>query len=424
MVDAPYMESQMERFEDKLWSLLKAPTGPLARHLDAFAMELSEQGFQRPSRAPQIRLVAAFSLWLKVNGVDLDALSDEHIERFLRRAKRRRSSRAGHQTWLHRLMAFLRRSGLVAPQPAAPPGDASQIQRVIGAFGEHLLDVQALSPATCRQYTPFAEQFLTERFADVNVELGELDAGDVVGFIRRQSSRLSPARAKCATIAMRSFLRYLRLRGDVVIDLAAAVPTVPNWSMTAIPRAIAPDHLRAVLDGCRRDTAVGCRDYAILLLLARLGLRAGEIVSLTLDSIDWGRGCVAVVGSKVGQRSELPLPADVGSAIAEYLQRGRPRSDCRRLFLRMSAPISGLGSQTSVSSIVGAAITRTGVNPPHRGAHQFRHALACEMLRQGASLTEVGSLLRHQHQKTTAIYAKVDFVALRPLSLAWPGVAR
>jgi integrase/recombinase XerD len=424
MVDAPYMEDQMEHFEDKLWSLLKTPTGPLACHLDAFARELSEQGFQRPSRAPQIRLVASFSRWLKANGVGLDALSDAQVERFLRRTKRRRSSRAGHQTWLHRLMVFLRRSGAIDPQPTAPQDEASQIQRVVGAFGEHLLGVQALSPATCRQYTPFVEQFMTERFASGNVELGGLCAGDVVGFIRRQSSRLSPARAKCATIAMRSFLRYLRLRGDVVIDLAAAVPTVPNWSMTAIPRAIAPDHLRAVLDSCRRDTAVGCRDYAILLLLARLGLRAGEIVALTLDSIDWSRGCLAVVGSKVGQNSELPLPADVGSAIAQYLRRGRPRSDCRRLFLRANAPIGGLGSQTSIATIVGAAIARAGVNPPQRGAHQFRHALACEMLRQGASLTEVGSLLRHQHQKTTSIYAKVDFAALRPLSLAWPGVAR
>ena len=414
----------MELFEAKPWSLLNAPTGPLACHLDAFAEDLSEQGFQRPSRAPQIRLVASFSRWLKANAVGLNVLSDEHVERFLRRAKRRRSIRAGHRAWLLRLMAFLRRTGVVDPGPAAPRGEASPIQRVLAAFGEHLLEAQALSRATCRQYVPFAEQFLTERFASGTIELGKLSAADVVGFIRRQSSRLSPARAKSATVAMRSFLRYLRLRGDLAIDLAAAVPTVPNWSMTAIPRAIAPDHLRAVLDSCRRDTAVGCRDYAILLLLARLGLRAGEIVALTLDSIDWNRGCLAVVGAKVGQNSELPLPADVGGAIAEYLRRSRPRSDCRRLFLRANAPIGGLGSQTSVGTIARAAIARAGVNPPQRGAHQFRHALACQMLRQGASLAEVGSLLRHQHQKTTSIYAKVDFAALRPLSLAWPGVAR
>lgn len=239
-----------------------------------------------------------------------------------------------------------------------------------------------------------------------------------------RASQLSQARAKCATIALRSFLRYLRFRGDILLDLAAAVPTVPNWSMTGIPRAISADHVRAVLDSCRRDTAVGCRDYAILMLLARLGLRSGEIVALTLDSIDWDLGSLTVVGSKGGQRSELPLPAEVGQAIAEYLQRGRPRSNCRILFLRAVAPIRGLGSSTSIGSIVIAAIARAAVRPLHGGAHQFRHALACEMLRQGANLTEIGSLLRHQRQKTTGIYAKVDFAALRPLSLAWPGVAR
>jgi site-specific recombinase XerC len=232
---------------------------------------------------------------------------------------------------------------MAVPPPTASRIEASPIQALVVAFGEHLRDAQALSRATCRQYLPFAEQFLTERFGSRAVELSELCAADVVGFIRGQSSRSSPARAKSATVAMRSFLRYLRLRGDVATDLASAVPTVPNWSMTGIPRAIAPDHLRAVLDSCRRDTAIGCRDYAVLLLLARLGLRAGEIVALTLDSIDWDRGCLTVVGSKVGQSSELPLPMDVGTAVAEYLQRGRPHSNCRYLFLRANAPIRGLG---------------------------------------------------------------------------------
>jgi site-specific recombinase XerD len=158
------------------------------------------------------------------------------------------------------------------------------------------------------------------------------------------------------------------------------------------------------------------------LLLARLGLRAGEIVALTLESIDWELGSITVIGSKGGKITQLPLPADVGEAISNYLLRARPRSRDRTLFLRTNAPIRGLGSQTSIGSIVGAAIARTGLQVRHGGAHQFRHALACEMLRQGASLTEIGSLLRHQHVKTTSIYAKVDFAALRPLALPWPGV--
>jgi integrase/recombinase XerD len=399
------MEDQMEQSELKPWSLLRAPEGPLVPHIDAFGRHLGEQGFRRRSTAPQVRLIAKFSHWLKANAVSLDRLSDEHIERFLRWMNRRHLIRSGHSLCLRRLMTFLRQAGLVDHQVSTQCVPVSPIQMVVVAFGRHLHEAQALSRATCIQYLPFAEQFLTERFAGGAVELSELCAADVVGFIKRRASQLSQARAKSATIALRSFLRYLRFRGDIVLDLAAAVPTVPNWSMTGIPRAISADHVRAVLNSCRRDAAVGCRDYAILLLLARLGLRSGEIVALSLDSIDWDLGSLTVVGSKGGQRSELPLPADVGEAIAQYLQRGRPRSRDRSLFLRETAPIRGFGSSTSIGSIVLAAITRAGVRPLHGGAHQFRHALACEMLRQGANLTEIGSLLRHQRQKTTGIYA-------------------
>ena len=412
----------MEQSEVRLWSLRHRPEGPLAPHIDAFAVCLSEQGFKRPSIAPQIRLIAKLSRWMKTQAVDLDLLADEHVDRFRRLMGARKSARAGDRMSLSRLMTFLRQTGVVRQQAPTPDVDTTPIQRIIVAYGQHLRQAQALSPATLRQYIPFAEQFLAERFGSDAVELSELRASDVVGFITRQAARLGQARAKCSTIALRSFLRYLRLCGDVTLDLAAAVPTVPNWSMTGIPRAISADDLLAVLQSCRRDTAAGCRDYTILLLLARLGLRSGEIVALTLESIDWELGSLTVIGSKGGKNTQLPLPADVGEAISNYLLRARPRSRDRTLFLRANAPIRGLGAQTSIASIVGAAIARAGLQTRHAGAHQFRHALACEMLRQGASLTEIGSLLRHQHVKTTSIYAKVDFAALRPLALPWPGV--
>ena len=414
----------MEQSKFKAWSLLRPPAGPLAHYIDAFSVWLSEQGFQRRSVGPQIRLVAKFSGWLKADVVDPTELADEQAERFLRLMEPRKSTRAGGRLCLRRLMAYLRFAGVINEQPPAPAVEVTPIQRVVIAFEQHLRQAQGLSRATCVQYVPFAEQFLVERFGNGPVELCELRAVDVMGFIQRQAARLSQARAKSATIALRSFLRDLRVRGDIALDLAASVPTVPNWSMTGIPRAIAADDLHAVLQSCRRDTAGGCRDYAILLLLARLGLRSGEIVALTLESIDWDLGCITVVGSKSGQHLPLPLPADVGEAIATYLRRSRPRSGDRTLFLSSNAPTRSLGSQTSIGSIVAAAIARAGVHPLHAGAHQFRHALACEMLRQGASMTEIGSVLRHQHAKTTSIYAKVDFAALRPLALPWPGVQR
>ena len=327
----------------------------------------------------------------------------------------------GAAATLRRLIDFLRRLD-VCGAPTTP-AELTPVEQTIAAYADHLQKDQGLSDRTLLQYCPFVEAFLSERFGTDSVDLSKLRGLDVIEFISRQAARLSPARAKAATIALRSFLRYVRYRGGTQLDLADAVPTVPNWSMTAIPRAIAPDHLRAVLAGCHRDTSIRRRDYAILLLLARLGLRSSEIVSLTLDSIGWDDGSIAVLG-KGNQPAVLPLPAEVGEAIAQYLEWGRPVCDSRALFLRATAPIRGLGAPTTIGTIVGAAIRRAGVETPRRGSHQFRHALAVDMLRKGSTLIEIGSLLRHRHPKTTGIYAKVDFEALRPLSQTWPGGAQ
>lgn len=410
----------MERPAHRLWNLAHKPEGPLVTYLDAFAAQLKEHGFTRKSYGRQIYLIAKFSCWLKANHVAIESFTYEHAQRFLRRLRLRRSIQLGYGAALQRFIAFLCHSGVIQLQISR--AEATSIEIILGGFELHLRHEQALSRATCVQYLPFAERFLLEHFGSGPVDLSTLCAADVVGFIKSQATRLSQARAKAATIALRSFLRYLRYRGEILLDLAAAVPTVPNWSMTAIPRAIAAEHVHAVLSHCRRDTPIGCRDYAILLLLARLGLRSGEVASLTLDSIDWESASLTVSG-KGAQAAQLPLPFDVGEAIANYLQHGRPQSNSRLLFLRATAPIRGFGAQTSIGSIVNAAITRAGIQTTHKGTHQFRHALACEMLRQGATLTEIGSLLRHRHSKTTGIYAKVDFAALRPLSLPWPAGA-
>jgi integrase/recombinase XerD len=198
---------------------------------------------------------------------------------------------------------------------------------------------------------------------------------------------------------------------------------VANWSMSSIPRAITADQIRQLLASIDQCTAVGCRDYAILLLLARLGLRSGEVTFLELDDIDWNAGKLSVRG-KSGQRSDLPLSAEVGKAIAAYLRHGRPQSTSRRVFLRAKAPIRGFLGQSGVGSIVRHRLLRAGLDAPTYGAHQFRHGLATELLRQGASLGEIGELLGHRSPETTKIYIKVDLDALRTLALPWPGGVR
>jgi site-specific recombinase XerD len=286
-----------------------------------------------------------------------------------------------------------------------------------------LREARALASATIVNYLPFIRDFLEDRFGHARVRLSRLCAGDVVRFVQRQARRLHLKRAKLLTSALRSFLHYARYRGEVRLDLAAAVPAVANWSMNSIPRAIAPDQVRQLLASIDRRTALGHRDYAVLLLLARLGLRASEVAFLELDDIDWHTGQLTVRG-KGAQRLELPLPTEAGKAIVAYLRHGRPLSTSRRVFLRAKAPVCGFRGACGVGSIVRHSLERAGIHAPTTGAHQFRHGLATEMLRQGASLSEIGELLGHRHPQTTKIYTKVDLKALRTLALPWPGGVR
>jgi integrase/recombinase XerD len=407
----------MTQIRHRLWTLAREPEGPLAWYLDSFAESLDAAGFKSILISRQIRIAADFSAWLESQAIHAESVSDDYVRQFLGSLTHRLAVRQGGAAALRRLVDFLRRRGICsAPKD---PGKATAIQGVVAEYANHLRDDQGLATGTRTHYCSFAESFLSERFGVGPVALDVLRGLDVIEFVRRKAALFSPARAKTATTALRSFLRYIRYCGGTQYDLAGAVPAVPNWSMTGIPRAMAPDHIRAVLDSCRRNTAIGRRDYAILILLARLGLRASEIVALALDDIDWDGGSIAVVG-KGNQPAVLPLPSDVGEAVAQYLQWGRPDCASRSLFLRANAPIRGLGRQTTIAKIVGAAIRRAGVKTPRGGSHQLRHAFAVDMLRHGATLTEIGSLLRHRHPKTTGIYAKVDFDALRPLCQPWP----
>jgi integrase/recombinase XerD len=320
------------------------------------------------------------------------------------------------------LLEFLRFEGVI-PAEKISVYPLTPAERCTQGYEHHLREARGLANATIINYVPFVRSFLEDRFADGPVTLSQLCASDVVGFVQRQAPRLHQKRAKLLTTALRSFLQYARYLGKTKLDLAAAVPVVANWSMSSIPRAIAADQVRQLLDSIDRRTAIGRRDYAILLLLARLGLRSGEVTFLELDDIDWNLGKLSVRG-KSGQRSDLPLPKEVGKAIAAYLRHGRPQSTSRRVFLRAKAPIRGFLGQTGVGSIVRHCLLRAGLDAPTYGAHQFRHGLATELLRQGASLGEIGEVLGHRSPETTKIYIKVDLDALRTLALPWPGGVR
>jgi integrase/recombinase XerD len=402
--------------------LSRAPEGPLASHIGPFARSLSEQGYALNSIHQQVLLAACFSRWLKQLGVALRSITSDHPPRYLRYRARQVRPYLGDAAALRHLLDFLRSEGVIpAEKISARP--LTPAERCTQAYEHHLREARGLASSTIVNYVPFIRSFLEDRFGDGPLTLSRLCAGDVVRFVQRQAPRLHPKRAKLLTSALRSFLQYVCFRGKAKLDLAAAVPVVANWSMSTIPRAIPADQVCQLLASIDRRTAIGCRDYAILLLLARLGLRSGEVAFLELDDIDWNTGTLSVRG-KSGRRGELPLPAEVGEAIAAYLRRGRPQSTNRRVFLRAKAPIRGFRGASGVGSIVRHRILRAGLDTPTHGAHQFRHGLATELLRQGASLGEIGELLGHHSPETTKIYTKVDLDALRTLASPWPGGVR
>jgi integrase/recombinase XerD len=395
--------------------------GPLAAHIGSFARWVDKQGYRLCSIHRQVLTAARFSRWLGQNGARLRSVSLQHVERYLRYRGRRVRVRRGDAAGLRHLIEFLRSEGVVSSEKVAAPRPTG-VERCALEYEQYLREERVLATATVLNYVPFVRCFLQDRFRHGTVQLSRLCAGDVIRFVQRQARRLHPKRAKLLTSALRSFLQYARYRGDVTVDLAAAVPIVANWSMASLPRAIEPDQVRQLLTSIDRRDAIGRRDYAILLLLARLGLRSGEVAFLELDDIDWKVGRLSV-HSKNG-RSELPLSAEVGEAIAAYLRRGRPVTASRRVFLRAKAPLRGFQGASGISSLVRHSLKRAGINAPTFGAHQFRHGLATEMLRCGASLREIGEVLGHRHPQTTLIYAKVDIAALRTLALPWPGGAR
>lgn len=284
-----------------------------------------------------------------------------------------------------------------------PTGIKTVSDGILNGYQTYLSRERALSPATLENYVPFARLLLSERFPGNKIELSQLCATDITGFVQRHAQCSSRKRALLMTTALRSFLRFLHHRGDILTSLAACVPSVPSWSLSNVPKYLHPSQVQCLLDRCDRKTAVGRRDYAILVLLARLGFRAGEVASLKLEDIDWEAGHITIQG-KGGRSALFPMPVEVGEAIADYLQNGRPGCSTRSVFVRTAAPRVGFASHTAISSIVRRALARAQIRSPHKGAHLLRHSLATQLLQQGATLAEIGEILRHRHHNTTVIY--------------------
>lgn len=409
----------MEQLYKDPCALRRMREGLLGASVDAFAQQLIDQGYARASVRYALQLVADLGRWLDRRRMQVPQVTAECLADYQRDRSRRRRFRSGDAAILSRLLSLLIEQGIVAP---AAPVEPTPAERLAAEFRAYLEQERRLAPSTVLHYLEFARRFLAQVSPEDEVRLERLRAADVIRFVQKEAARIHAKRAKLMTTAVRSFLQYARYRGLIETDLRATVPTVANWSMASLPNALSSDEVQRLLSGCERETAAGCRNWAILLLLARLGLRAGEVVGLTFEDLDWVAGEISIRG--VGTRSDqLPMPQDVGEALADYLCHVRPGCISRRVFVRLRAPYRGFASSAAISSLVQRALGRAGLNPAHKGAHLLRHTVATQMLRHGASLAEIGELLRHRCQQTTMIYAKVDLDVLRPLALPWPGGA-
>jgi integrase/recombinase XerD len=394
-------------------------SGPLAPYADGFAAELAAQGYTPLSAANLVRVLAHVSRWLVSEGLAPTEFTGASVERFL--VSRRQ---AGYTSWLSQrgvapLLGYLRHLDVVpeaTSRAAVTPVDA-----LLAEYRGYLVSERGLAASTVAYYERVARLFLTEQGGPTAEKLAALNTAVVTGFVLRESRRGSVGSAKFMVTALRSLLRYLHLQGLTDQPLAAAAPAVAGWRLAGLPRGLRPAEVVALLASCDRRLTTGRRDYAILLLLVRLGLRAGEVAALSLDDVDWRGGEVVIRGK--GQREErLPLPVDVGEGLSGYLCGDRPPSSSSRpLFGCVRAPHHAISSGV-VKAVVRHAARRAGLTGV--SCHRLRHTAATEMLRAGAGLAEVGQVLRHRHAATTAIYAKVDRTALHVLARPWPRVHR
>lgn len=393
--------------------------GPLQDQINAFAHFLDAQGYALQSIRQHCLVVSDFNKWLHEQGLERCDIGIAHSSRYLRKCAQQKRTFFQSSISLDQLYRYLRENQLMPEGPVEVPV-LCPVETCLSDYRQYLLKDRGLARGTIKHHIRPVRCLLTIKFGTGPMDLSKLTDNDITDFVLRKAATLSTNTMRIITSALRCFLRFARYRQLLKTDLTVAVPTVANWSMTHIPKAISQQQVDKLLSSIDRTTPVGRRDYAIVLLLARLGLRSCEVAFLELDDLNWNAGTMSV-RCKGNRRSVFPLSNEIGQAIADYLKDGRQQCQCRRVFLRALAPWGGFKDPSAVASIVRRLLVRGEISAPMTGSHQFRHGLACAMLSQRASLDEIGEVLGHRRLQTSMIYTKVDLEALHSLALPWPG---
>jgi integrase/recombinase XerD len=389
-------------------------TGPLAPYEAALRVELTRVGYAPVSVIGVVRAMARLSDWMRHRGIAPGGLTPRAVEEFLAVRREVTFAEGVARRGLGALLRFLRGCGVI-PRDVVDGG--TPVEVLLAGYRDYLLGERGLAAESVRCYLVQGRKFLADLARPLDRSLQRLDAAAVISFIVGQARRSASVwSAKTLVTATRSLLRFLHVEGLISAPLVGAVPAVAGWRLSALPRGLARGQVQAVLAGPDTCTPAGLRDHAVLTVLARLGLRGAEAAALGLDDVDWRAGEIIVRGK--GSRIErIPLPVEVGQALAAYVTGGRPVCACPALFVTARAPYQAMSGST-VRAIMSRACQKAGL--PRLGAHRLRHSLATDLLRAGAPLTEVGQLLRHRSQLSTTVYAKVDYTALRTLARPWP----
>jgi len=394
---------------------------PVGVYLDELVTILHQQGYARDSIRGYLRACAQFGQWLGQQGYHVSEVDETLIQQYrsgLHRSREGRQPKAAEG--LPHLLRLLRQRAIVPPPTSPPPSTAAdQWLRRYEHYLEHILGATL---RTRQRYLPLAKRFLDACLQSEQWEWSALRAQEITEFVRQHATPRTGAGRKVPTVVVRSFLRFLVFCGELRPGLEAAAPTLRQWTQATLPQRLTLEEVEGVLATCARSTPQHLRDHAILLLLARLGLRAHEIVALRLEDVDWHHGQLAIRPGKTHQERVLPLSQAIGSALATYLRQGRPASGSRRVFLNFRAPFRPFAGASAITQIAQRAMRRAGIaRQPLQGAHTFRHTAASQMVNRGASFKDVADVLGHRSLQTTGIYAKLDLDALARVALPWMG---
>jgi len=408
--------------------LTKLEAGPFGPYLSDLVTALQQQRYATDTIQRYLHSADAFGRWLNTQQIPLSAINEDTIARYVSSLERRKVCSCPHSVLPHKavgldhLLRLLRQQNIVMP---SHPGAAATVgEQLLSEYDQYLERTAGAVARTRHKYLYFARQFLAFAFDSAIPEWPLLRAENVAAFVQKETTSRQGAGRKHPGSATRIFLRYLVTRGLIPAGLEAVIPRMRLWKHASLPEHLSAEEVSRVLAACADGTAIGKRNYAILLLLSRLGIRALEAAQLQIDDVDWRTGCILIRASKNHRERNLPLSEDLGQALLDYLRDGRPQTDSRNIFLKHTAPFHALQGSSAITQTVQRLLKKAGIERRSSGAHLFRHTAASQMVCRGATFKEVADILGHQSLQTTSIYAKLDLAALSQVALPWPGGAQ